>query len=456
MVSNHSSRRKLRVSWVGKLVAPACLCLGPWLVAADEPAPPELSPATWAEAPTEVPPMQRVSPPEAQLVAPAPPKVQILDLAACRRLALEKQPAVAAAQASLAAAEARAAALDHLHAIPIVAADLPYRRNQAALGVAAAQAMLEQARCDTIYNVTRCYLAVVFARMQESEAAEPVQRIKDDIRDPLEKAGSQPLVVRQADIYIAVINGRVATAREGSARALAGLREALGLPPDACLDVATTTLPNLHDPVCLDDVIKLALARRGEVVQAQATAEAAQEEIKAQDAKHFAPTVPTFAAGGDIHATLVPPPNRGNEYNPGGVPPEMPTQLVGKRCDRVQTARELSARADSVVAKVQGLVVLEARDAYHRWQEASSKLPHLIDAADRSDKLYPDLLKAVRTATATIPQYQWKDVVRTAGETAQLKLERNDTHYQLLLSLAALERITCGGFCAGFEPPAHP
>jgi hypothetical protein len=48
-------------------------------------------------------------------------------------------------------------------------------------------------------------------------------------------------------------------------------------------------------------------------------------------------------------------------------------------------------------------------------------------------------------------------VVRAAGDTGQIKLERNDTHYQLLLSLAALERITCGGFCAGFEPPpSHP
>jgi hypothetical protein len=124
---------------------------------------------------------KKPTPAEAEPVAPAPPKVQILDLATCRRLALEKQPAIAAAQARLAAAEARAAALDHLHAIPIVAADLPYRRHQAALGVTAAQAMLEQARCDAIYNVTRCYPAVVFARMQESEAAEPIQRIKDDI-----------------------------------------------------------------------------------------------------------------------------------------------------------------------------------------------------------------------------------------------------------------------------------
>ena len=51
--------------------------------------------------------------------------LQVLDLAACRRMALERQPAIAAAQASLAAAQARACSLQKLHAIPLVASDLP-------------------------------------------------------------------------------------------------------------------------------------------------------------------------------------------------------------------------------------------------------------------------------------------------------------------------------------------
>ena len=139
----------------------------------------------------------------------------MLDLATCRRLALERQPAIAAAAASLANAQARACALDKLHAIPVVASDLPIRRQQAALGVAGAEAQLEQARWDTFYDVTRSYLSVVYAREQikvADDATRDLAKVKDQAKD----AGKER-VGRQAHVYITAVESRRETAGRASA-----------------------------------------------------------------------------------------------------------------------------------------------------------------------------------------------------------------------------------------------
>ncbi len=274
MANGQPPARRHRLAQFGALAAPACLCLGSWLAAAAEPA---AAPEKIA-APAEV----------------APARVQVLDLAACRRMALERQPAIAAAQASVAVAEARAAGLDRLHAIPLVASDLPIRRHQAALGVASAEAQLEQARWDTLYDVTRSYLSVVYAREQikvADDALADLARVKKDAI-----TAGKDRVARQANVYITAVEGRRETARTGVPRSLAALREAIGLPPDAAIDVADARLPNLEVKLSREEVIALALARRGEIVQATTAAEVTGCEVQAQEAKRFAPTARTFAA----------------------------------------------------------------------------------------------------------------------------------------------------------------
>src|SRR5262249_7797576 len=135
-------------------------------------------------------------------------------------------------------------------------------------------------------------------------------------------------VARQAQVYITAVEGRRETARASVGRALAALREAMGLAADARIDVADTRLPDLNVAVQRDGVIALALARRGEIIQAQTLAEVTGYEIKAQEAKRFSPTAPTYAAGSDVHAQPIPGASRGTEYAPGAVGPEMPTLLV--------------------------------------------------------------------------------------------------------------------------------
>src|SRR5262249_21350918 len=123
--------------------------------------------------------------------------------------------------------------LDRLHAIPVVASDLPIRRQQAALGVTAAEAQLEQARWDALYDVTRSYLAVVYAQLQEQVA----MTAKADLKkvEGLAKDILQLNPATQASIYYDAIDGRQEAAKAGQLRALAALREAVGLPRDACI-----------------------------------------------------------------------------------------------------------------------------------------------------------------------------------------------------------------------------
>src|SRR5262249_38828289 len=87
----------------------------------------------------------------------AAPAAQALDLGACIGLALQRQPRVAAARASLAAAEDGKRALDNLHVPALIDPEIPVRRRQASLGVAAAVAGLEQAEHEAVYAVTRTY-----------------------------------------------------------------------------------------------------------------------------------------------------------------------------------------------------------------------------------------------------------------------------------------------------------
>src|SRR4051794_11025426 len=62
-----------------------------------------------------------------------------LELADCLRIALQRQPRIAAQQASLAAAEEGSRALEGLKLAALVDLEIPIRRRQAALGVAAAR-----------------------------------------------------------------------------------------------------------------------------------------------------------------------------------------------------------------------------------------------------------------------------------------------------------------------------
>src|SRR5262249_32272558 len=65
----------------------------------------------------------------------------------------------------------------------------------------------------------------------------------------------------------------------------------------------------------------------------------------------------------------------------------MPNTLVGSRSDRMQHAQSLNGRAAAVADKARNLIVLEAEDAFRRWEEAAAKLAHTRKAIAAGDRL---------------------------------------------------------------------
>jgi outer membrane protein TolC len=386
-------------------------------------------------------------PARAQTAAPAAPAGP-LTLAESVRTALERQPRIAAERANLAAAEDNKRALDDLRLAALVEHDLPIRRRQAALGVTAAAGAVDVAERDTVYAVTRTYYTVLFAREQERLTRSVVDRLTalHETAEKMLKEGARDVTaahVKQIGVYLRLARAKQLEAAAGEKRALAALKEAIGLGQECRLEVPPGGLPETDQRPCRDEILALALARRGDLAQAHLFAEVACLEVAAQGTSVLT-RKETFAAAADIHASQVPQGAHDGEYRPGAVPPAMPTLLVGSRADRVQVARSYHARAGAVVETTRNLISLEAEDAFLRWEQASLQAPQAREAADVADRLAEDLSKDMAAGLRVRP-----DEVMTARVlAATARAQYNEVLYHAVLALADLERITAGGFCA--------
>jgi outer membrane protein TolC len=390
--------------------------------------------------------------------AKAPPAdtVQSLSLADCIRIALEQQPGLAAQRASLASAESSRQGLDNLRVPTFIARDLPIRRQQACLGVTIAAAAVDQAERDSTYAVTRTYFTVLYAREQARVAARVVRDLSDALENAKRLLGKEgaPRDLTQNSVdknrtYLRLAEARQVDAQEGAERALAALREAMGVAPNFAFTVPEGDIPDPRFDIVRGDMVALALARRGELVQANTLAAVTALEVDAQGTSCHSKKL-TFAAGADIHARAIPPEINNQEYRPGGIPPEMPTTLVGSKSARMDRARDLSARASAVADKTRGLITLEAEDAFLRWEEAARKIPKTREASNVSKKLADDTLNDFKGGQ-NVP---YKDVLEAVVLSAQAGSAYNEARYQYILALAALERITGGGFNAGLAATA--
>jgi outer membrane protein TolC len=399
-----------------------------------------------------------LTPPGKGIAGPAPsasPTVT-LDLADCLSLALQRQPRLAAQRASLAAAEDGCRALDNLKVPAVLDPEIPIRRRQAALGVTAAAAGLDQAERETIYAVTRTYFTVLYAREQERVARSIVERlsaIHSAAKQQLD-AGAREMTatdVNRALVYLRLAQTRRTQATQGVKRALEALREAIGLACDVNFDVAPGRLPVLDVRPCRDDIVALALARRGEMVRANIFVEVTCLEVEAQGVG-LHKRMETFAAGSDIHGIRLPAGSQDSEYRPGAVAPEMPTLLVGSRPDRVKRAQSFHARARAVAETTHNLIVLEAEDAHLRWEEASVQVPDAREAADTADKNADSLTKSFLAAF----KVKVEEVVNARVLASQARSQYNEYLYKQILALADLERITAGGFHAGLVEAIAP
>ncbi|HEV3444090.1 MAG TPA: TolC family protein, partial [Gemmataceae bacterium] len=266
-----------------------------------------------------------------------------LNLAECLQLASQRQPRVAAQRASLAAAEDGSQALENLQIPTVLVPDLPFRRKQAALGVSAAAAGVEQAEQEAAYAVTRTYFTVLYAREQERVAQSIAERLtatRDSAKRSLD-AGARDVSaadVNRASIFLNLARTRRTQAGQGVKRALVALKEAIGLRPEEGLEVPASPLPDVDVRPARAEIVAQAVSRRAELIRAGVLVDVTCLEADAQGTSHHK-RVETFAAGSDIHGVQVPQGIQNTEYRPGAVPPEMPSLLVGSRADRVKRAQ---------------------------------------------------------------------------------------------------------------------
>lgn len=378
--------------------------------------------------------------------------IPVYSLADCIRIGIEKQPALAASRASLAAKQAARDGISRPSFSYIFAPDIHLRRQQSLKGVSAAEAELLQAEVDTAYAVTRTYYTAIYARLQYDVAADILKKLEFDRAD-LDRAikngvreFSEPMLDR-LDIAINLAKAKQLEADEGMRKALAALREAMGVSQECTsFQLADLSLP---EPTVTPDrctIINLALARRGEMMQTLLLSDVVRLEVDAQGKFFFKKFVRTFASAADIHSAPVPPGIRNGDYRPGAIGPEMPANLAGPRNARLEQANAYSARADAVVAKTRELLTLEAEDGFCKWEEASKKVAFTKLATSKATK-YIKQLEEDKAAGAKIKP---EELTTNRVLATQAAVALNEAMFQQVLAMANLERITAGGFQAGF------
>ena len=389
--------------------------------------------------------------------AEAPAAVTTVNLATALNNAYERQPALAAARASLAAAETSLRTLQNMPSgASLLIHDLEIRKKQACLGRSAAHGALIQAEAETTYAVTRTYLSVLYARAQLKVTIDVVgnlgfyqKQVSAGVKEGKGNREWTQSTVDKITIYLRLAETKQAEAERGVGRATAALKEAIGLDPCVPLAVADDTLPERIVDVSRNDVLCLALSRRGEMIQASAAAQVVCLEADAQG-RHACPGVQrTFAAVADIHANQVPQGTRNGDYRPGAFGIEMPSFLAGSRNDRVHRAQDLADRASAVADKARNLVGLDAEDTFLKWQESMRKLTTTRSAAESGKGLSEDTMKDFRADQ----KVKIEDILGNEVLSAQARSAHNEALYWLNISLADLERVTAGGFCAGLTQP---
>ena len=259
-----------------------------------------------------------ISPPQGKAAEPSPlpsppstaSSTPTFHLDECLHLGLERAPRLAVARATLAAAADGKQGLESLHIPAFLDPEIPVRRRQAALAVMAASANLDAAERETTYAITRTYFTVLYARAQERVARNVVERlsaIHNSAKQALD-AGARDVTAPDVDralVYLRLAQTKHIEATQGIKRALAALKEAMGLGFCGALDIAEDPLPAPTVRPNRDEIVALALARRSSLIQSNLFAQITCLEVEAQ-ATSLHLRMATLAAGGDIHARQVP------------------------------------------------------------------------------------------------------------------------------------------------------
>jgi outer membrane protein TolC len=382
-----------------------------------------------------------------------------LTLGECIALAVARQPSLMAVKDSAAATEIGYRSLTTFGTVgTIISPDLEIRKQQAKRGLMATSAEYQKLHNEVVQDVTRLYYQSVYAGQQQQLAENVVSQLDQVVKvaekflnetpNPRDLDGFNSLKLISMKIGLETARGLLDDATVGREQALAGLREVMAM--DARTQpfrIKDTEMPLMRQnvPLSRDFIVELALTRRPELVLAAAGVDAFRLEVYAQGKIPFRRVAPTFASGVDLHSKEVPQGVRTtDEYRPGAILPEMPTQLVGSKADRVCRAMAFARKADAVYEKVRYLVTLEAEKTFADFERASGKLTRAKVKFEQSKSLQ----KQAREQAEAIKQKDQllqAEVVAAQSQSDYLKAVQ-----EYLLALAALERVTAGGIRPDF------
>lgn len=387
-----------------------------------------------------------------------------LSLGECIALVIERHPHLKAVKASIAASEGGYRALLRFGTVgTLLSPDLEVRKQQAQRGLEGAAGEYQRVHNELVEDTIRLYYTAVYAQQQKAIADEVVEQLQDLIEileniikkatTPDELGGLTTEKVLTVKIGLREAKQLQATAIVGRKRAKAALRQLMHVEPDFAFRLKDKELPVMAQmaEVTREKVVQLALARRPELALAAAGVDIFRLEVYAQSRIPFRRVVPTFASGADLHSRDVPQAQRGKEYRPGGIIPEMPTQLVGSKYDRVARALDFSHKAEAMYDNVRSLITLEAENGYLEFELASEK----VRLAKEKNDLALELLKLARK-NIPLAKTGREQIYQVEVLAAKAQADYVEAVYQHLLALAALERITAGGITPAFPGRALP
>jgi outer membrane protein TolC len=383
------------------------------------------------------------------------PAGQPLGLGECIAAALQNQPAIKAARHSRTEKYLGKQALANL---PWYAErfspDIPVRRMQSTRGVDVAAAAVRQAEQEAVYDVTRLYYSYVYAGQQEKAADDAIKGMQTyySVAEEIVKSGIRDEKIKIDQFTLYKLQNRIGEVRllklqaeTGRKQALEALKEAMGVDP--CLDVVPrdTELPLMGGTVAKEQVVEWALANRPEMVQAAGGVDVFRLEVCAQSKTRGRFQDGTFAQGSDLHSKLIPLAERDGEYKPGGIAPEMPANLVGRKDERVARATHLSYKQDAVYDKTAGLIRLEAATAYLTWDAATRRMAEAKRRFDTARKQVDE------SQAAAVAQQNAELLVNNEAELGQAQAMYVQAVFEHLKALVNLERVT-----GGVVRPAFP
>ncbi|MSU79783.1 MAG: TolC family protein [Gemmataceae bacterium] len=424
--------------------------------------------------PTTATAAEETAPPVSPAVSPGP-----MSLEACLKLGNRHQPAIDAARASLSAANSGKRGLDRLFIPRLFTPDLGIRKQQASEGITIAEAGLIQAEWETRYSITRNFFTVQYIRAQQevindvlSNLEKGTERAKKIFGDGDPDGKITRVDLDFLDVQLGLVEKNKAQIDNGMLKALAALREAMGLSHNYPLEIGAIGLPpavreeiqmekdkkgkdvkkiTFHRvyKINREDLILAALSNRGEMIQASAANRVVNLEISAQN-RALGWRVNTFGSGSDVHAKPIPQGIFNNDYRPGAIGLEIAPTVVGRKAERVQHVTDFAARSSAVVDKTTNLISLDVEAMYLKWQEAVSQvesLTRVVDKAISLPKRVQELNPREFTSTAIIQANTVAIMVRT---------QLNDALHTHALALAGLERATAGAFHIYPVPAVSP